>query len=150
MTRARVLRPDDEAIRISVGCLKGDDATLRRKISRGDDVVERDRRAVLCDHDRGFLFASTVLGLWVYEKLFFKTAWRPLYLWVTVISAGFSLLQVLLVTGNTFGVPDIFFATGDLSLQDFVQMLTFIPMCVMFFAMIPAGTEGTALSLIHI
>ena len=90
----------------------------------------------------------SVLGLWVYEKLFFKTAWRPLYLWVTVISAGFSLLQVLLVTGNTFGVPDIFFATGDLSLQDFVQMLTFIPMCVMFFAMIPAGTEGTAYAML--
>ena len=90
----------------------------------------------------------SVVGLYVYEKVFFKTAWRPLYLWVTVISAGFSLLQVLLVTGETFGLPKILFATGDVSLQDFVQMLTFIPMCVMFFAMIPKGTEGTAYAML--
>ncbi|KAH8058320.1 BT1-like protein [Aureococcus anophagefferens] len=86
----------------------------------------------------------SVVGLYVYEKVFFKTAWRPLYLWVTVISAGFSLLQVLLVTGETFGLPKILFATGDVSLQDFVQMLTFIPMC----AMIPKGTEGTAYAML--
>lgn len=84
----------------------------------------------------------SVAGLFAYERYFFNVAWRPLYLWTTLIGAGFSFLQILLVTGYTFGLPKIIFATGDVSIQDFVQVIVFLPTCIMFFAMIPPGTEG--------
>lgn len=90
----------------------------------------------------------SVAGLLAYERYFFHSAWRPLYLWTTLLGAAFSLLQVLLVAGYTFGLPAIVFATGDASLQDFVQMIVFLPTCIMFFAMIPPGTEGTTYAII--
>ncbi|KAJ8603829.1 hypothetical protein CTAYLR_000263 [Chrysophaeum taylorii] len=94
----------------------------------------------------GSLFA--VAGLVVYEKYFFKSAWRPLYAWTTLVGAAFSGLQVLLVTGYTFGLPKIIFAIGDTSLADFVQIIPFLPTCIMFFTMIPPGTEGTSYALL--
>jgi len=94
----------------------------------------------------GSLFS--VLGLVAYEKYFFKSSWRRLFLWTTIVSGIFSFLQVLLVTGQTFGLPKIIFATGDISLQGFFQYVAFMPFCVMFFSMIPGGTEGTIYALI--
>lgn len=90
----------------------------------------------------------SVAGLYMYEHFFFQSAWRFLYIWTTFVSACFSMMQICLVTGHTFGMPDMVFATGDTSLQTFVQTLTFMPMCIMFFALIPEGTEGTTYALI--
>lgn len=89
-----------------------------------------------------------VVGLWAYEKYFFKSEWRKLYLWVTVLFTVFSFLQVCLVTGDTFGLSNYVFAMGDTALQYFVQNLVFMPMCIMFFTMIPAGSEGTVYALL--
>jgi len=86
-----------------------------------------------------------VVGLWAYEKYFFKSQWRRLYLWVTVLFTGFSFLQICLVTGDTFGLSKYAFALGDTALQYFVQNLVFMPMCVMFFTRGPRGT-GSLLS----
>ena len=100
----------------------------------------------------GLLYAVgsvlSVVGLVAYDKFFFTAGWRSLYFWTTVVTGFFSFLQVLLITGDTFGLPKIIFATGDVSLQEFFQTLTFMPMCIMFFSMIPDGTEGTAYALI--
>mmetsp|Transcript_8414 Transcript_8414/g.27559 ORF Transcript_8414/g.27559 Transcript_8414/m.27559 type:complete len:363 (+) Transcript_8414:595-1683(+) len=100
----------------------------------------------------GLLYAVgsvlSVVGLLAYDAFFFASGWRSLYFWTTVVSALFSVLQVLLITGQTFGVPKIVFATGDVSLQEFFQTLTFMPMAVMFFSMIPEGSEGTTYALI--
>jgi len=104
------------------------------------------------DFQVGVLYAIGSLlscfGLYAYEKYFFQSRWRSLYLWTTFVSAGFSLLQVCLVTGQTLGIPDMFFATGDTSMQDFVQTIAWMPMCIMFFALIPEGTEGTTYALL--
>ena len=89
-----------------------------------------------------------VVGLWAYEKYFFKSEWRKLYLWVTVLFTGFSFLQICLVTGDTFGLSDYVFAMGDTALQNFVQNIVFMPMCIMFFTMIPSGSEGTVYALL--
>lgn len=104
------------------------------------------------DFQVGILYAvgslMSVFGLKLYEHYFFSSAWRPLYVWTTLAGSLFSLLQILLVTGNTLGVPKIVFATGDASLQEFVQTIIFLPTCIMFFAMIPPGTEGTVYALL--
>jgi len=100
----------------------------------------------------GLLYAVgsvlSVAGLVAYDRFFFQSGWRQLYFWTTILTAVFSLMQVLLITGNTFGLPKIIFATGDISLQEFFQAMTFMPMVIMFFQMIPDGTEGTAFALI--
>ena len=43
----------------------------------------------------------SVAGLWAYEKFFFRSSWRQLYLWVTFVVVVFSFLQVLLVLKKT-------------------------------------------------
>ena len=74
--------------------------------------------------------------------------WRRLYLWTTIVIVAFSFLQICLVTGTTFGISDYMFAMGDTALQSFVQNVVFLPMCIMFFTMIPCGAEGTVYALI--
>merc|ERR1712070_185320 len=51
----------------------------------------------------------------------------------------FSVLQICLVTGDTAGIP---------SLASFIGTISFMPMCIMFFPMVPPGTEGTTYALI--
>ena len=72
------------------------------------------------DFEVGVLFTIgsllSCLGLWAYEKCFFQSRWRFLYLWTTFVSAVFSMMQVCLVVGKTFGMPNLLFATGDLSI----------------------------------
>ena len=88
------------------------------------------------------------LGIWMYDTCFFSQGWRPLYMWTTVVSTLFSFLQLCLLYGWTAGMPNIVFATGDVSLQSAVQYISFMPMCIMFLAMIPDGQEGTLYAMI--
>ena len=45
-------------------------------------------------------------------------------------------------------IPKIVFATGDSAISNAITYVTFIPMVVMFLAMIPPGAEGTIFALI--
>ena len=90
----------------------------------------------------------SMLGLAAYERYFFQTGWRRLYLWVTFAVGVFSFLQVLLVLKATGPISPYVFAMGDTALQDFVQSVAFMPMCIMFFPLIPPGTEGTVYALL--
>ena len=89
-----------------------------------------------------------VVGLWLYDVFFFAHGWRHLYMWTTLVSAVFSFFQLCLLYKWTWGIPNIVFATGDTSLQSAVQYIAFMPMCIMFLAMIPPGLEGTLYALI--
>ena len=104
------------------------------------------------DFEVGMLYTAGALlgaaGIWAYDNFFFTYKWPVLYIVTTALSAGFSFLQLCLCYGWTFGMPNIIFATGDISLQSAVQYVTFMPMCVMFLAMIPGGAEGTLYALI--
>lgn len=88
------------------------------------------------------------LGIWLYDKFFFAQGWRNLYMWTTLVSAFFSFLQLCLLYKWTWGLPNIVFATGDISLQSAIQYISFMPMCIMFLAMIPDGQEGTLYAMI--
>ena len=90
----------------------------------------------------------SVAGLWAYEKFFFRSSWRQLYLWVTFIVVVFSFLQVLLVLQATWLFSPYAFALGDTRVVAFVQPVAFLPMGIMSFPMIPAGAEGTVYALL--
>lgn len=104
------------------------------------------------DFEVGIMYTFSALlsvaGIWIFDTFFFNREWSWIYIWTTLVSAGFSGLQLMLCYGKTFGLPDIVFATGDISLQTAVQYVTFMPMCIMFLALIPPGLEGTLYAMI--
>ena len=77
----------------------------------------------------------SVAGLWAYEKFFFRSSWRQLYLWVTFVVVVFSFLQVLLVLKKTGIFSPYAFAMGDTVVVAFVQNVAFMPMCAARVAM---------------
>ena len=77
----------------------------------------------------------SVAGLWAYEKFFFRSSWRQLYLWVTFVVVVFSFLQVLLVLKKTGIFSPYTFAMGDTVVVAFVQNVAFMPMCAARVAM---------------
>jgi hypothetical protein len=54
----------------------------------------------------------------------------------------------LLCYNITLGLPPLVFATGDSSLQMATQLMSFLPIAIMFLTMIPDGAEGTVFALI--
>jgi hypothetical protein len=92
-------------------------------------------------------FVAT-LGVVAYDVLFFKEGWKAFLTWTTFLGVFFSMLQLCLLYGFTFGLPTYLFAVGDTSLQMTVQLMSFMPMAIMFLAVIPHGAEATIFALI--
>lgn len=104
------------------------------------------------DFEVGMMYTFSALlgfvGIWLFDTFFFDKQWTLIYIYTTIASAFFSGLQLMLAYKTTFGIPDIFFATGDISLQSAVQYITFMPMCIMYLSVIPPGFESTLYSMI--
>jgi hypothetical protein len=102
----------------------------------------------------GILTISSAVMTWVglvaYKSFFFKTNWRVIYVVATFLCALFSVLQILLVYGinRSIGIPDLAFSLGDNTFATFVSSVQFMPMCIMFTALCPDGSEGTAYALL--
>jgi hypothetical protein len=60
-------------------------------------------------------------ALYVYKECFFGTNWQAIYYFTTALNFVLSILQLLLVTGNTGDVPKLLFATGDYAMMSFVM-----------------------------
>lgn len=70
------------------------------------------------------LVASLVLlylGILAYKYYFIKWSWRSVYVLTTALNGVFSFLQILLITGITFGLSNFWFALGDDAFSDFIQ-----------------------------
>lgn len=92
-------------------------------------------------------FASW-LGIIAYKQCFFQTSWRNIYLLTTLLSAFFSLLQLLLIKGETGALPPLWFALGDYAVWSFVSNIQFMPMCIMYSGMCPSGSEGASYAML--
>jgi len=92
-------------------------------------------------------FASWA-GIVVYKRFFFTSSWRGIYLVTTALSTFFSLLQLCLITGNTLGLSDLWFATGDAAVWSFILYIQFLPMCIMYSGMCPDGSEGASYAML--
>ena len=66
------------------------------------------------------------LGIMAYKYYFIKYSWRTVYIVTTLLNGFFSFLQILLITGNTFGLSPFLFALGDDAFADFIGGIQFL------------------------
>ena len=72
---------------------------------------------------------------------------RFIYIATTSLSAFFSLLQLMLISGLNadMGIPNLAFATGDSAIWSFVLYIQFLPMCIMSVTSLPSPQLSTLL-----
>lgn len=88
------------------------------------------------------------LGLVVYKKFLFGSSWRHVYIFTTGLGLVFSMLQLLLVYGITFGIPASMFALGDNVFASFIGAMQYLPTLILFVVLCPEGSEGTTYALL--
>mmetsp|Transcript_17770 Transcript_17770/g.25927 ORF Transcript_17770/g.25927 Transcript_17770/m.25927 type:complete len:527 (-) Transcript_17770:480-2060(-) len=90
------------------------------------------------------------VGLVVYKKFFFRSNWRAIYLWTTIFTMFFSILQLLLIfrINRKFGLGDLAFALGDDAAAEFIGAIQFLPMVIMYIGLCPEGVEGTTYAML--
>jgi len=86
-------------------------------------------------------------GVIMYKRFFMTWSWRYIYFMTTSICACFSVLQVLLIKGMTFGMSNFFFALGDEALSEFVLGIQFLPTTIMMVNLCPDGSEGASYAM---
>ena len=72
----------------------------------------------------------TLLGVLAYKYLFFKASWKAVYIWSTLLTAFFSLTQLVLVfQWNTkyMGINNYFFSLGDDVISAYIAGIQFLP-----------------------
>ena len=71
------------------------------------------------------------VGVVTYKYFLMQSSWRHVYFFTTLANAFFSIFQVLLIYGITFGLPAFWFAMGDDVFLDFVAGIQFLPNTIM-------------------
>jgi MFS family permease len=102
----------------------------------------------------GVISITTAVFSWVgllsYKRYFFNSSWRGVFVVTTAINLVFSLLQLLLIfrINTLIGMPDILFATGDDAISQFILAIQFLPVCIMYIGLCPAGSEGVMYAML--
>jgi hypothetical protein len=94
--------------------------------------------------------ASCVLlyvGVLTYKYYLINWSWRAVYIITTTLNGIFSLLQVLLIMGITFGLSNFWFALGDDAFSEFISGIQFLPTTIMMVHLCPAGSEGASYAM---
>lgn len=86
-------------------------------------------------------------GILAYKYYFIRWSWRSVYIMTTLIGGVFSLLQIFLITGHTFGLDPFWFALGDDVFVDFVSGIQFLPTTIMMVHLCPVGSEGASYAM---
>jgi hypothetical protein len=87
------------------------------------------------------------LGVLAYKYYFIDWSWRSVYVITTMLNGIFSMLQVLLILGITFGLSNFLFALGDDAFAEFIQGIQFLPTTIMMVHLCPAGSEGASYAM---
>lgn len=87
------------------------------------------------------------LGVVAYKNYFINWSWRSVYVMTTSLNGFFSLLQILLIFGMTFGLSPFLFALGDDAFAEFISGIQFLPTTIMMVHLCPAGSEGASYAL---
>ena len=66
------------------------------------------------------------LGVMSYKYYFINWTWRAVYIFTTLLNGFFSILQVCLIQGWTFGIDPFLFALGDDAFMDFIGGIQFL------------------------
>ena len=106
------------------------------------------------DYEIGFVQVTSnifhLVGMILFRKYFFDTSWRKIYIYTTIFSAFFSILQILLIlrVNTALGIPDLFFAIGDTGLMYLLYAIQALPSSIMFIVICPSGSEGITYALL--
>eukprot|EP00934_Nitzschia_sp_Nitz4_P007866 Nitzschia sp. Nitz4//scaffold39_size137210//100059//103271//NITZ4_003214-RA/size137210-augustus-gene-0.194-mRNA-1//-1//CDS//3329550428//7856//frame0 len=87
------------------------------------------------------------LGILSYKYFLMHRSWRLVYICTTLLNGLFSVLQVLLIWGLTFGIPDFWFALGDDAFAEFIMGIQFLPTTIMMVHLCPSGSEGASYAM---
>lgn len=87
------------------------------------------------------------LGIISYKYLLIDWSWRKVYILTTLLNGFFSLLQVLLIMGITFGMSSFWFALGDDAFAEFISGIQFLPTTIMMVHLCPTGSEGASYAM---
>jgi hypothetical protein len=89
------------------------------------------------------LFVGTV----AYKFLFLHSSWRRVYQVCIVVNGILTALQLLLITGHTFGLSDFWFALGDDAAAEFISGVQFLPSAILLVTLCPPGSEGASYAM---
>jgi hypothetical protein len=87
------------------------------------------------------------MGILTYKYYLMHFSWRFVYIVTTLLNGIFSMLQVLLILGITFGLSSFWFALGDDAFAEFIQGIQFLPTTIMMVHLCPAGSEGASYAM---
>eukprot|EP00744_Colponema_vietnamica_P008603 GILI01012265.1.p1 GENE.GILI01012265.1~~GILI01012265.1.p1 ORF type:complete len:471 (+),score=118.94 GILI01012265.1:179-1591(+) len=93
---------------------------------------------------------ATLLGIFMYHKLFKNMDFRKVLLWTTIAAVCIGSTQLLLVTraNVAMGIPDKLFTLGDgLIIQAMGEVQT-MPLLVLAARLCPPGVEGSVYALL--
>ncbi|KAL3799970.1 hypothetical protein HJC23_007443 [Cyclotella cryptica] len=88
--------------------------------------------------------ASSLFGVWLYQKLLRRVAIKNVLLWTSIISVPLGLTQLLLIShyNRELGIPDAAFVFGDDVALSILGELAFLPTLVLAARLCPAGVEA--------
>lgn len=87
------------------------------------------------------------LGILAYKYFFIQWSWRKVYIVTTLLNGVFSVLQILLIMGITFGLGNFWFALGDDAFAEFIGGIQFLPTTIMMVHLCPTGSEGASYAM---
>ena len=88
------------------------------------------------------------IALYVYKEFFFGVNWQYIYYFTTIVNVVLSVMQLLLVFGDTGDFPKLLFAAGDYAFISFASYMQFMPMLILGLAVIPGGIEGASYAML--
>jgi BT1 family len=92
-------------------------------------------------------FILLYFGILAYKYYFIHWSWRNVYICTTLLNGLFSILQILLIYGITFGLSPFLFTLGDDAFSEFIAGIQFLPTTIMMVHLCPAGSEGASYAM---
>ncbi|PSN13489.1 folate/biopterin family MFS transporter, partial [filamentous cyanobacterium CCP5] len=93
---------------------------------------------------------AALLGVWVFQRFLKGVAFRTIFAWSTVLSAGLGMSLLLLVThtNRSLGIDDHWFSLGDSLILTVMGEIAFMPVLVLSARLCPPGVEATLFALL--
>lgn len=88
-----------------------------------------------------------VVGAILYKLVLNRWSWRTLFFIGILLNGVFTVLQILLIRGQTFGISPFLFSLGDEAMMDFILGTQYLPTCVLMVNLVPSGIEGASYAL---
>eukprot|EP00612_Vaucheria_litorea_P002909 CAMPEP_0171461766 /NCGR_PEP_ID=MMETSP0945-20130129/6080_1 /TAXON_ID=109269 /ORGANISM="Vaucheria litorea, Strain CCMP2940" /LENGTH=487 /DNA_ID=CAMNT_0011988173 /DNA_START=115 /DNA_END=1575 /DNA_ORIENTATION=+ len=93
----------------------------------------------------------SLIGILAYKKFLFNVSWRTIYLYTTMVTLVFNLMQLVLIfqwNKTYLNMSNLWFAFGDDAVAEYVQGVQFLPVCIMFLRLCPDGSEGATYAIL--